>query len=108
MALIAILATLAILLNLYLFFVLVGTVLAFLPRLVVGLIAGWITSAVTHSSHGVLGDIGIGLAGSIIGGVLYALITLHTAGGPLLPTHQPFDRFLLREYSYDSLVAREW
>ena len=82
MALIAVLIILAVLLSLYFFLVLVGTVLAFLPWLVVGLIAGWIASAVTRSSHGVLGDIGIGLAGSVIGGVLYELITNHTAGGP--------------------------
>jgi uncharacterized membrane protein YeaQ/YmgE (transglycosylase-associated protein family) len=55
-------------------FATVGFVLAFLPWLFVGLIVGAIASAITESRHGVLGDIVIGLAGSVIGGTLIALL----------------------------------
>jgi len=83
MRLIIMLVTLAALLSLYFFFVLVGAFVNFLLWLVVGVLAGWIASRITGSRQGVLGDIGIGLAGSVIGGVLYSLVTGHTAGGPL-------------------------
>ena len=56
-----------------------------LPWIVVGLIAGWLASQITESRHGALADIAIGLAGSIIGGVLYVALTHHSAGGPFNP-----------------------
>ncbi len=86
MALIIVLV-LAALFSLWFFLVLVGTVLGFLPWLLVGLLVGWIASALTHRRHGVLGNIGIGLAGSIIGGVLYTLLTGQRPGGPFSLTH---------------------
>jgi len=83
MALIIVLVVLAALLSLYFFVVLVGAVIAFIPWLIVGLFAGWIASRITSSpAWGSIGDIGIGLAGSVIGGVLYTLVTGHGAGGP--------------------------
>ncbi|HLH72380.1 MAG TPA: GlsB/YeaQ/YmgE family stress response membrane protein [Chloroflexota bacterium] len=57
--------------------------LLLLPWLVIGLIAGWLASLITQSRHGLLADIGIGLAGSVIGGVLYVVLTHHSEGGPL-------------------------
>ena len=86
MAVAVALLLLAALFALYFFFALVGTILAFLPWVIIGLIAGWIASAVTNSRHGLLGDIVIGLAGSVIGGVLYTMITGASAGGPLSPS----------------------
>ncbi len=71
------LLVLALLFVLYFFVALAGAVLLLLPWLVVGLIAGWLASQITHSPHGLLGDLGIGLAGSLIGGVLYAVLTHH-------------------------------
>ena len=65
------------------FFATVGFVFAFLPWLVVGLIAGAIASAITASRHGVLGDIVIGLVGSVIGGTLVAIL-LHARRPPLV------------------------
>ena len=83
MALIAVLVVLAMLLSLYFFLVLVGAFIAFIPWLMVGLLAGWIASRITTSpAWGSLGDIVIGLAGSVIGGVVFTLVTGHGAGGP--------------------------
>lgn len=82
MRLIVTLVVLAALLSLYFFFVLVGAFVNFISWLVVGVLAGWVASRITSSRQGVLGDIGSGLAGSVIGGVLYSLVTGHTAGGP--------------------------
>jgi uncharacterized membrane protein YeaQ/YmgE (transglycosylase-associated protein family) len=56
------------------FFATVGLVLWFIPWLVVGLIIGAIASALTQSRHGALGDILIGLAGSVVGGALFAIV----------------------------------
>jgi len=64
-----------------------GTVLALLPWLIVGLIAGWAASAITESKHGILGDILIGWAGSIIGGVLYTVVTHQRVVGMFSLTH---------------------
>jgi uncharacterized membrane protein YeaQ/YmgE (transglycosylase-associated protein family) len=51
-----------------------GLFISLIPWLIIGLIVGAVASAVTESRHGILGDIGIGLAGSFIGGVLFALL----------------------------------
>jgi len=87
MCLIIALLVLAALFSLYFFLVVLGTFLAFLPWIIVGLIAGWAASVITESPHGLLGDLVIGLAGSIIGGVLYVALTHHRAGGLLSLTH---------------------
>jgi len=69
------------------FLITLGTVLALVPWLVVGLIAGWAASAITESKHGILGDIVIGWAGSIVGGVLYTILTHQRVGGLFSLTH---------------------
>jgi uncharacterized membrane protein YeaQ/YmgE (transglycosylase-associated protein family) len=58
----------------------VGFVAWLLPVLIVGLIIGAIASAITESKHGVLGDIVIGLVGSMIGGALLAIVLHQRAG----------------------------
>src|SRR5262245_2251336 len=58
----------------------VGFVAWLLPVLVVGLIIGAIASSITQSKHGALGDIVIGLAGSMIGGALLAILFHQRAG----------------------------
>jgi uncharacterized membrane protein YeaQ/YmgE (transglycosylase-associated protein family) len=55
------------------FLALVGIVAWLLPVLVVGLIVGALASSITESKHGILGDIVIGLAGSVIGGALLGI-----------------------------------
>jgi uncharacterized membrane protein YeaQ/YmgE (transglycosylase-associated protein family) len=47
--------------------------------LVVGLVAGWLASAVVGGGFGIVGDIVVGIVGSFIGGVL--MRALHT-GAP--------------------------
>lgn len=69
------------------FFIAVGTVLAFLPWIIVGLIAGWVASVITESRHGLLGDLLIGLAGSVIGGTLYVLLFHRRVVGVFSLTH---------------------
>ncbi len=64
-------------------FATVGLVLWFLPWLVVGLIVGAIASAITQSRHGILGDIVIGLAGSLVGGAVFAIVFHHRPRGLL-------------------------
>ena len=87
MAPIIVLLIIALILSALFFAFLVGTLLAFLPWVLLGLLAGWLASLITGSRHGVMGDIGIGLAGSLIGSILYALLTGHQPGGPLSFNH---------------------
>jgi len=46
----------------------------FIPWILIGLIAGAIASAITGSRHGIMGDIGLGLIGSVLGGVLMRVV----------------------------------
>ncbi len=70
------------LLFLFGFLATVGFVVALIPWLFVGLIVGAIASALTHSRHGLLGDIFIGLAGSVVGGALFSFL-FHVGRGGL-------------------------
>ncbi len=83
MALVLILLALAAVLALFFFVFLVGTIFAFIPWLLAGLIIGWLASIITNSTLGTWGNVGVGLAGSVMGGVMYTMVTQHTAGGPL-------------------------
>ncbi len=69
------------------FLIAIGTFLAFLPWIIVGLIAGWAGSVITESPHGILGDIIIGLAGSFIGSILFTALTHRRVGGALSLTN---------------------
>jgi len=82
-----VLLALGALLSLYFLIVLVGAVLALLPWLIVGLIAGWVADKLMGNQYGLVGDLLIGLAGSLIGTALYILLTGHRPGGPLGITH---------------------
>ena len=68
-------------------FATVGLVLWFIPWLIVGLIVGAIASAITESRHGALGDILIGLAGSVVGGALFVIVLHRNPGTFLSLTH---------------------
>ncbi|HUZ78405.1 MAG TPA: GlsB/YeaQ/YmgE family stress response membrane protein [Chloroflexota bacterium] len=50
-----------------------------IPWIIIGLIAGWVASAVVGSRHGILGDIGLGLLGAILGGFIFRVV-LHQSG----------------------------
>lgn len=74
MQLFVILVIVAILLLVWFSFVAVGLLIHFIPWIVIGLIAGAIASAITGSRHGILGDIGLGLIGSVLGGFLMRVV----------------------------------
>ncbi len=84
--LVFVLFLLAMALTLYIVFAVIGTILILLPWLLIGLLAGWIAGAITGRRHGLLEYIGIGLVGSVFGGMLYELITQQAPGGPFSPT----------------------
>lgn len=48
--------------------------------IIVGGIAGWIAEKITKSDHSLLMNIGVGIAGAIIGGFLFGLIGLNMGG----------------------------
>jgi uncharacterized membrane protein YeaQ/YmgE (transglycosylase-associated protein family) len=49
----------------------------FLIWIVVGLVAGWLASAVAGGGYGVIGDIVIGIVGAFIGGFIFRGLHLH-------------------------------
>src|SRR6185312_918359 len=74
MYLFIVLLVLAALLLLWFAVSLTALIFHFIPWLIIGLIAGAVASAITGSRHGLLGDIGLGLLGSIVGGVLMRVV----------------------------------
>jgi uncharacterized membrane protein YeaQ/YmgE (transglycosylase-associated protein family) len=52
--------------------------------IVVGLIAGWLASAVVGGGYGLIGDIVIGIVGAFLGGLLFRSLGLriHLSGLP--------------------------
>src|SRR5438477_4480910 len=64
----------------------VGLIIHFIPWLIIGLIAGAIASAITGSRHGVLGDIGLGILGSVLGGFLMWQVFHYRAGNFITET----------------------
>jgi uncharacterized membrane protein YeaQ/YmgE (transglycosylase-associated protein family) len=75
----AILAILAILLLIWFAVSVTALIIHIIPWIIIGLIAGAIASFVTGSRHGILGDIGLGLIGSVLGGFLLRVV-FHVAG----------------------------
>ena len=49
----------------------------FLIWIVVGLIAGWLASAVAGGGYGLVGDIVIGVVGAFIGGFIFRGLHIH-------------------------------
>ena len=74
MYLFVVLLVLAVLLLLWFAVSVTALIFHFIPWVIIGLIAGAVASAITGSKHGLLGDIGLGLLGSIIGGVLMRVV----------------------------------
>jgi len=58
----------------------------FLLWIVVGLIAGWLASAVVGGGYGVIGDIVVGIVGSFIGGFIFQRFRIGTPFGGLAGT----------------------
>jgi uncharacterized membrane protein YeaQ/YmgE (transglycosylase-associated protein family) len=55
----------------------------FLLWLVVGLIAGWLASAVVGGGFGLVGDIVVGIVGAFVGGFLFRALGVGTPFGGL-------------------------
>jgi uncharacterized membrane protein YeaQ/YmgE (transglycosylase-associated protein family) len=58
----------------------------FLLWLVVGLIAGWLASAVVGGGFGLLGDIVVGIVGAFVGGLIFRALGVGTPFGGLAGT----------------------
>jgi uncharacterized membrane protein YeaQ/YmgE (transglycosylase-associated protein family) len=48
--------------------------------IVVGAVAGWIAEKITKSDHSLLMNIGIGIAGAVLGGFLFSLFDIALGG----------------------------
>jgi uncharacterized membrane protein YeaQ/YmgE (transglycosylase-associated protein family) len=84
MPLIALFLGLTVLLALFFLFVLAGTAatgLILLPWLLSGLLVGWIASLLTRARLGCWGNVAIGWAGSLLGGIAYTALTGQRATG---------------------------
>ena len=53
---------------------------------VVGLIAGWLASAVVGGGYGVIGDIVVGVVGAFLGGILFRALGVASPIGGLAGT----------------------
>jgi uncharacterized membrane protein YeaQ/YmgE (transglycosylase-associated protein family) len=51
--------------------------------IVVGLIAGWLASAVVGGGYGVIGDIVVGVVGAFLGGIIFRALNIGTPFGGL-------------------------
>ncbi len=49
----------------------------FLIWIAIGLIAGWLASAILGGGYGIVGDIVIGIVGAFVGGFIFRALHLH-------------------------------
>jgi len=49
----------------------------------VGLVAGWLASAVVGGGYGVIGDIVVGVVGAFLGGIIFRALNIGTPFGGL-------------------------
>jgi uncharacterized membrane protein YeaQ/YmgE (transglycosylase-associated protein family) len=54
--------------------------------IIVGLVAGWLGSAVVGGGYGVIGDIVVGVVGAFIGGFIFKALHIHRPFGGLAGT----------------------
>ena len=59
------------------------TLETFLLWIAVGLVAGWLASAVVGGGYGVIGDIVIGIVGAFLGGMIFRGLHVHSPIGGL-------------------------
>ena len=57
------------------------TLETFLIWIVIGLIAGWLASAVAGGGYGLIGDIVVGIVGAFIGGFIFRGLNIHVPWG---------------------------
>ena len=58
----------------------------FLIWIVIGLIAGWLASAVVGGGFGLIGDIVVGVVGAFVGGFVFRALHIHSPFGGLAGT----------------------
>lgn len=51
--------------------------------LIIGLIAGWLASAIVGGGFGLIGDIVVGIVGAFLGGYLFNALGISAGGGVL-------------------------
>ena len=51
--------------------------------LIIGLIAGWLASAIVGGGFGLIGDIIVGIVGAFLGGYLFSALGVSAGGGML-------------------------
>jgi uncharacterized membrane protein YeaQ/YmgE (transglycosylase-associated protein family) len=51
--------------------------------ILIGLIAGWLASALVGGGFGILGDIVVGILGAFLGGYLFSALGISAGGGML-------------------------
>ena len=49
----------------------------FLIWIAIGLIAGWLASAIDGGGYGLIGDIVVGIVGAFVGGFIFRALNLH-------------------------------
>jgi uncharacterized membrane protein YeaQ/YmgE (transglycosylase-associated protein family) len=54
------------------------TIETFLLWIAIGLVAGWLASAVVGGGFGVIGDIVVGIVGAFVGGLIFRGLNIHT------------------------------
>ena len=62
------------------------TLETFLIWIAIGLVAGWLASAVVGGGYGVIGDIVVGVVGSFLGSLLFRRMNWHAPFGGLAGT----------------------
>lgn len=58
----------------------------FLIWIVIGLVAGWLASAVVGGGYGVVGDIVVGVVGAFLGGFIFRALHIHAPFGGIAGT----------------------
>jgi uncharacterized membrane protein YeaQ/YmgE (transglycosylase-associated protein family) len=58
----------------------------FLIWIVIGLVAGWLASAVVGGGYGVIGDIVVGVVGAFLGGMIFRGLHIHAPFGGIAGT----------------------
>ena len=57
------------------------TLETFLIWIAIGLVAGWLASAVAGGGYGVIGDIVVGIVGAFVGGLIFRGLHIHAPWG---------------------------
>jgi uncharacterized membrane protein YeaQ/YmgE (transglycosylase-associated protein family) len=62
------------------------TIETFLLWIAIGLVAGWLASAIVGGGFGIVGDIVVGVVGAFLGGFIFRRLGIHVPFGGLAGT----------------------